>query len=394
MIKIQISIFIFVFTFCNIQGSFSDFFLKDYWLAENIAKRDGYPIETHAVTTEDGYILTVHRIPGSEGGQPILIQHGLLGNSALWIVSGKAHSLAYILADQGYDVWLGNIRGNTQGMNHINLTTSDSEFWDFSYHEMAVYDLPAMINYIHALTNRYPFYIGHSQGGAMFYILASEVPDVANTVKLSIGLAPVAYKSDMWDPVLRLISNILRKIDDVLSIVFNIQTFMTPFWPLFLLRLLCAVLSIGNYNCLDLFPTLVGAERPELFDQAILPAVAANFPAGTSKKNMRLYAQLMQTDRFERYDYGETKNLEIYNSPIPPEYDLKKVTQPHAIFLADADVFAHLPDLNKLFNLLPNIVDEHLVNASGFSHMDFLWGSKSRDVIYPRILELIDRYNN
>ena len=53
----------------------------------------GYPVETHVVTTDDGYLLRVHRIPGGKLGQdddraprpPVFLQHGLLSSSADWV---------------------------------------------------------------------------------------------------------------------------------------------------------------------------------------------------------------------------------------------------------------------------------------------------------------------
>ena len=38
---------------------------------------------------------------------------------------------AYILVDKGYDVWLGNVRGNTYSQLHKKWTIKDREFWDF-----------------------------------------------------------------------------------------------------------------------------------------------------------------------------------------------------------------------------------------------------------------------
>lgn len=45
-----------------------------------IVRSKGYPLETHSVTTEDGYILGMFRIPPRKVNSPVvLLQHGLLG---------------------------------------------------------------------------------------------------------------------------------------------------------------------------------------------------------------------------------------------------------------------------------------------------------------------------
>ena len=61
----------------------------------------------------------------------VFLQHGLKGCSADWTIGG----LAYALADLGYDVWMGNFRGNYFSDRHKSFAFNDPKFWDFSFED-------------------------------------------------------------------------------------------------------------------------------------------------------------------------------------------------------------------------------------------------------------------
>uniref|UniRef100_A0A6P4E010 Lipase 1-like n=1 Tax=Drosophila rhopaloa TaxID=1041015 RepID=A0A6P4E010_DRORH len=86
----------------------------------------GYPAENYTVQTEDGYILGMVRI-ARPGAIPVLMVHGLLDSSATWVMMGPTKSLGYLLYEQGYDVWMTNVRGNTYSKKHVRYSTLDSE---------------------------------------------------------------------------------------------------------------------------------------------------------------------------------------------------------------------------------------------------------------------------
>jgi hypothetical protein len=67
----------------------------------------GYKFEDHKVITEDGYILSIWRIPGKigetnqQGKKPVFFLHGLLDDSYTWIVLNPNNSLPMMLSDHG-----------------------------------------------------------------------------------------------------------------------------------------------------------------------------------------------------------------------------------------------------------------------------------------------------
>lgn len=184
------------------------FLIRDYrfkHLKPEYIEYYGYPSEVHQVTTEDGYIITVHRIPKMKNTlkrkTPVLLAHGLLSSSRDWVVSGPGKALAFLLADKGYDVFMMNSRGNTYSKNHTTLKVDSDEFWQFSFHEIGIYDLPAVIDYILRITKQEKlYYIGHSQGTSQFYVLCSQRPEYNRKIKAHFSLAPVAFMSHIFNP--------------------------------------------------------------------------------------------------------------------------------------------------------------------------------------------------
>ncbi|KAL6431842.1 hypothetical protein ACFW04_007361 [Cataglyphis niger] len=302
-------------------------------------RKAGYPAEAHVITTEDGYILTLHRIPGGNDSLPVLLQHGLLCTSTDWVILGKGKALAYLLADQGYDVWLGNFRGNTYSRAHISLSPSDLKFWNFSFHEIGMYDLPAMITFITNMRSQ-PLhtYIGHSMGTTTFYIMASERPEIARMVEMMISFAPAVFISHMKSPF----------------------KYIYRFWKIY---------------------------------QNLLPVILNHDPAGASAKTILHYIQGYQSGKFRQYDYGREKNLLIYNSPEPPDYDLTNITVPIALFYGPGDWLVNITDVKKLYRLLPKVVDLYEVPWPKFSHSDFTWAKDAPKLVYKRTLKLMKKRN-
>ena len=103
----------------------------------------------------------MHQIPGD--GSPILMQHGVKNSALAWVMNSKNKALAFMMANKGHDVWLGNNRGNTYSMKHVEYTSRQKEFWDFDQEEMGIYDLPAEIDHVLSHSNNTKLtYVGHS----------------------------------------------------------------------------------------------------------------------------------------------------------------------------------------------------------------------------------------
>lgn len=306
----------------------------------------GYPIEEHRTQSADGYHLTMFRIPyglksGPADNKPVaFVQHGLLCSSADWVVSGPQKGLAFILADAGYDVWLGNARGNTHSRSHINLSPDSSAFWDFSWNEIGQFDLPAMIDYTLAATqNEKLHYIGHSQGTTSFFIMGALRPEYNNKIRSMHALAPVAFMSNLKSPFVRALSPFVDQMEWVMDML-GVYEFM-PNDDM--------MEKGGYYVCRDEAITqalcanvlfLIGGFNSAQLNYTMIPSILVHTPAGASVGQLVHYGQGVNSGKFRQYDFGLLGNMAKYGSISPPDYELSKVTAPIALHYSDNDWLA------------------------------------------------------
>ncbi|KAM6091828.1 lysosomal acid lipase/cholesteryl ester hydrolase isoform 3-T3 [Theristicus caerulescens] len=278
----------------------------------------GYPSEEYEVTTEDGYILSVNRIPygrkgheRSKGPRPaVFLQHGLLADASNWITNLDYNSLGFMLADAGYDVWLGNSRGNTWSRKHTHFTVKQEEFWVFSFDEMAKYDIPASVDFILKKTGQEQvFYVGHSQGTTMAFIAFSTLPQLAKKIKMFFALAPVATVKFATSPLTKF--GVFP--DLLLKDMFGKKQFLPQNYLLKWLATHVCTHRILDDLCGNIFFLLCGFNERNL-NMSRVDVYSTHCPAGTSVQNMIHWSQAVKTGELKAYDWGsKAANMAHYN---------------------------------------------------------------------------------
>lgn len=81
-------------------------------------------------------------------------------------------------------------------MGHRSYSRSDPRFWDWTVRDLAMYDLPAMVDHVCQDTGYDKIaFMGHSQGNGLTFISLSlgMVPNLGKKLSVFIALAPAVY---------------------------------------------------------------------------------------------------------------------------------------------------------------------------------------------------------
>jgi lysosomal acid lipase/cholesteryl ester hydrolase len=358
----------------------------------------GYPLEIHNVETEDGFILRVYRIPGGKGEKDyktkvkpaILFQHGLLDSSDGWICNSEEKCLPYLFANSNFDVWLSNSRGNKHSKCHTQHSPINIEFWSFSFHEMGLIDLPAVLEHIkkNNKSEEKIIYVGHSQGTCLlFAALTQKLEYFKSKIKLFIALAPVARVSNMKSTFLKFLQSV--KFHKMLKASSQFEVFPSVESG----SKFSSWLNKNFSTVTNLFLDMISDKNSKETNNAErLGVYLTHYPAGASLKSITHFIQNFKSKKFSYYDYKKEANLYIYKQVKAPEYDLSVIRDfPIALFAGKEDKLASLEDVKWLKEELgENVVFYKEYEAMG--HITFLMG---RDIgWFSDLMEVVLKFSS
>ncbi|KAL4653134.1 hypothetical protein ACB092_01G280600 [Castanea dentata] len=351
----------------------------------------GYKCEEHEVTTKDGYILSVQRIPeGRVGGtagtkkQPVLIQHGVLADGLTWLLNSPDQNLPLILADNGFDVWISNTRGTRLSRRHVSLDPSQPAFWNWSWDELVSFELPALFDYVYGQTGQKIDYVGHSLGTLTALASFSE-GKLVNQLKSAALLSPIAYLSHM-KTALGVVA--AKSFVGEISTLFGLAEFNTK-WEAVgdFLKFLC---DHPGVDCFDLVTALTGKNC--CFNSSTVDLLLTNEPQSTSTMNLVHLSQTVRDGVVAKYNYGRPDyNLMHYGEAVPPIYNLSNIPHDLPMFLSygGQDALSDVLDVKHLLDdLKSHDVDKLSVQfIKDYAHVDFIMGVNAKDAVYNQVVK-------
>jgi len=303
--------------------------------APQLIRAKGYPCEVHYVEACDGFILALHRIPhgrfnddeqkegersefveGSMHSPPadivcsstglvathprpvVFLMHGFLQSSESFLVAKD--NLAFTLADAGFDVWLGNARGNKYSSRHRSLDPSCDEYWDWCMDDIAMKDLPVWIRYVTTVAGVPSLScIGFSQGSAIGLTSLSIHPHLQHMVDCFIALAPPSPGVHCFaNPIL---DTIAKSWPQMLYLVLGRKALFYPHFH-----------RLQNWLSTERMVSLIEASVTFLFGWK-----CRNIPTGMERQRMFMHVysmasvkslvhwmQIMQSKQYQMYEQG------------------------------------------------------------------------------------------
>ncbi|CAO3599149.1 unnamed protein product [Absidia cylindrospora] len=395
-----------------------------------------YDYEQHLIRTKDDYLLCAHRLPStrahtnsstpfiindkpilndkgmnildclgkfaskrhhseedgdhknnSNSKPVVLLYHGFLMSSEIWACNTDEYrNLPLLLTSLGYDVWLGNARGNKYSQEHLKLSANDVPFWNFSLNELAMYDLPDTVDYILETTGRKDLtYIGFSQGTALGFSSLSVNHELNKKINLFIALAPATTPIGLHHP---LIDSFVKAAPSVVYLIFGrkMPLELAMFWQ----RMVSPPLFVRIIDTCVRF--LFGWQGKNMSAEQKLVSYQHLY-SPTSVKTLVHWFQIIRTGQFQMFDEMPSRlpfrRSASVTDHIPPKFPTRQITTPMALFYGGADL---LVNYDVLSADLPRPL-AYIKSIDSWEHLDFIWATGIEDMVFPDIIHLLNHFN-
>ncbi|KAK0655918.1 alpha/beta-hydrolase [Cercophora newfieldiana] len=358
----------------------------------------GYTAEEHVVQTKDGYLLGLHRLawrkgeedvrvnhgPNSVKKRVVYLHHGLLMNSEVWVCqTDEQRVLPFVLVEKGFDVWLGNNRGNKYSKKSIHCSPTSLDFWNFSIDEFAFYDIPDSIAYILDTTGQPSLsYIGFSQGTAQAFASLAVHPKLNDQVNVFIALAPAMSPAGLSNGV---VDALVKASPQVLFLLFGRRSILSSatMWqsllypPLFTKVIDLGLTFLFNWKTQNISTSQKLAAYPHLY-------------SFTSTKSVVHWFQIIRTKSFQMYDDDVHPPIILSSSSKytkVAKYPTRNIKTPVVLVYGGSD---SLVDIKVMLRELPSQTIS--TEIPHYEHLDFLWARDVDTQVFQHVFDALESF--
>lgn len=323
----------------------------------------------HYTQTEDNWKLTIENfkpISPRKRKYPVLLVHGLLANRNYFKVS-EEKSLVTALQNDGYDVWLLDLRGRD--------AAGSPGFWfgkhtyDYNMDDYIVRDADAAIRYVLKETGAEKVnWIGHSMGGIIAYARLGTYNEtrIANLVTIASPM--------MLAPADRTMLTLYKMRGGLVILpVLPVATFsgLGPYVPK------------TFYNS---FLKLV--YYPENVDKQVEKKVMIHATNNIAKPEIKQFIQALENNGFYSAD-----------GKISYKENLANVKIPVLLFAGRRDQLAESLSVRDAYERLTTKDKTMIIAGKGegfsedYGHTDLVFGKRAHAEIFPHILNWLNAKN-
>lgn len=329
--------------------------------------------------------MRVNQGVGSMSKKVVYLHHGLLMSSEVWVaLTDEQRCLPFQLVERGYDVWLGNNRGNKYAKKSVRFSPGSNEFWDFSIDQFAFHDIPNSIEYILEVTGQPSLsYVGFSQGTAQAFATLSIHPLLNQKIDVFVALAPAMAPSGLRN---RIVDSLMKASPDFLFLLFGRRSILssTTMWqtilypPIYVRIIDTALAVLFNWRCRNITRTQKLAAYLHLY-------------SFTSTKSVVHWFQIIRNKNFQFYDDELHAPFSIVASERfykPVKYPTRNIKTPIVLLYGDSD---SLVDIKVMLQGLPR--DTVAKAIRGYEHLDFLWASDVDRQVFDHVFDALETHS-
>ncbi|KAG7120196.1 lipase like protein [Verticillium longisporum] len=375
-------------------------FVRDASDFVDLCRLYGYEAEEHVTQTKDGFLLGLHRLawkkgeegkkvnngPNSLRKKVVYLHHGLLMNSEVWVcLTDAERCLPFVLVGQGYDVWLGNNRGNKYSKKSVKHSPTSLEFWNFSIDEFAFHDIPDSISYILDTTSQKSLsYIGFSQGTAQAFATLAIHPKLNDQVNVFIALAPAMSPAGLSNGI---VDALVKASPQVLFLLFGRRSILSSatMWqsilypPIFVKLIDYGLTFLFNWRTKNITVSQKLAAYPHLY-------------SFTSTKSVVHWFQIIRNKSFQMYDDDVQQHMSLNTSSKytkVAKYPTRNIKTPIVLVYGGSD---SLVDIKVMLRELPS--QTVATEIPHYEHLDFLWGRDVDHRVFPHVFDALDNFTD